>query len=171
MRSFRFHSPDPDPARCGEHEPRRDRERRGSSPLERSDEPGSSEFGEVSRRALLSDPSAVPVRVNGHFTSEEKRKIFRGMVVAELEAGFLRYSKRQALIQYGTRLGLSEFDANLLIAEAQYHRNEIEPTGFLTPATLDALTRPERWSTSMRIAMALVVAIFIDLLLIRFVIH
>jgi hypothetical protein len=108
---------------------------------------------------------------SGHFTSEEKRAIFRAMVVGELEAGFLRYSRRQALLEYAIRLGLSEFDANLLIAEAQYHRDEIEPTGFMTPATVDALSSPERWSTSMRIAVALVIAIFIDLLLIRFVIH
>ena len=171
MRSFRFHSPDPDPASRSEGEPKRERERRASSPLEQPAKRSSPELGDISRRTLVADAPATPVRVNGHFSSEEKRKIFRGMVVAELESGFLRYSKRQALIQYATRLGLAEFDANLLIAEAQYHRDEIEPTSFLTPATLDALTRPERWSTSMRIAMALVVAIFIDLLLIRFVVH
>lgn len=93
------------------------------------------------------------------------------MVVGELEAGFLRYSRRQALIQYAARLGISEFDANLLIAEAQYHRDEIEPGGFHTPATLESLSQPERWSTPMRLALAIVIAIFIDLLLIRFVIH
>ena len=107
----------------------------------------------------------------GCFTSDEKRKIFRGMVVAELEAGFLRYSRRQSLIQYARRLGISEFDANLLIAEAQYRRDEIEPTGFLSPATLESVAAPERWSISMRLALALVAAIFIDLLLIRFFLH
>jgi hypothetical protein len=107
----------------------------------------------------------------GHFTSDEKRKIFRGMVIAELEAGFLRYSRRQALIAYARRLGIPEFDANLLIAEAQYHRNDIDSTGFLTPATLDTLAEPQRWSISMRLALALVIAVFIDLLLIRFVLH
>ncbi len=118
-----------------------------------------------------SERARPAVGMTGHFTSEEKRKIFRGMVVAELEAGFLRYSRRQALILYASKLGISEFDANLLIAEAQYHRDEIEPTGFLTSASIETLSQPERWSTSMRLAVAIVVAIFIDLLLIRFIIR
>ena len=129
---------------------------------------------EVMRSSQPAAPGSIAATrpaLSGHFTAEEKRKIFRAMVVSELEAGFLRYSRRQSLIQYAGKLGISEFDANLLIAEAQFHRDEIEPTGFISPATLDSLTSPERWSVSMRIAIALVIAIFIDLLLIRFVIH
>ncbi|HOB74918.1 MAG TPA: hypothetical protein PKG54_10365 [Phycisphaerae bacterium] len=100
------------------------------------------------------------------FTSEEKRRIFKSMVVGELEAGFLRYSKREELIRYAAHLGLSEFDAMLLIAEAQYHAGDIEPVRFESAATLGTLTRPDAWSIPMRLSFALVAAIFIDLLLI-----
>lgn len=100
------------------------------------------------------------------FTREEKRQIFRGMVVGELEAGFLRYSRRQALINYARMLGISEFEANLLIAEAQYHAGDIEPVGFDAAATFQSVSRPEAWSPSLRISFALAAAILIDLLLI-----
>src|SRR4029077_17009518 len=99
-------------------------------------------------------------------STEDKKKIFRGMVVGELEAGFLRYSRRQALIQYATVLGISEFDANLLTAEAQYHAGGIEPFGFDTAATLSTVARPDAWSVPMRLTFALVAAVFVDLLLI-----
>lgn len=124
-----------------------------------------------SMRLIRPDTPQSAASSAGHFTAEEKRKIFRGMVVSELEAGFLRYSRRQALIAYGRRLGLSEFDANLLIAEAQYHRDEITPTGFTSTINLETVTRPETWSVSLRIGMALAIAIFVDLLLIRFIAH
>jgi hypothetical protein len=111
------------------------------------------------RRAGSDRPRAV-------FTSEEKRRIFKGMVVGELEAGFLRYSKREELIRYAASLGLSEFEAMLLIAEAQYHRGEIEPLRFESAATFETLSSPDTWSVPMRLAFALVAAICFDLVLI-----
>jgi hypothetical protein len=96
------------------------------------------------------------------FTSEEKRRLFKGMVVGELEAGFLRYSKREQLIGYAAQLGMSEFEAMLLIAEAQYRADQIEPLHFESAATLGSLTRPDAWSIPMRLSFALVAAIFID---------
>ncbi len=100
------------------------------------------------------------------FSSEEKRKIFKGMVVGELEAGFLRYSRRQALMQYASALGIGEFEANLLIAEAQYNAGDLEPVSFESALTLASVTQPETWSSSLRLAFALVAAMFIDLALI-----
>ena len=100
------------------------------------------------------------------FTGEEKRKLFRGMVVAELEAGYLRYSRRQELLKYAGYLGIPEFEATLLIAEAQFHAGDIEPVTFSTAATLDHLTQPQRWSWSMRLAFSLTAAAFIDVALI-----
>lgn len=100
------------------------------------------------------------------FTRDEKRAVFKGMVVSELEAGFLRYSKRQALLRYAARLGIPEFEATLLIAEAQFRNGDIEPISFDSAATLENMTRPEAWSVPMRLAFALVGAIFIDLLII-----
>jgi hypothetical protein len=100
------------------------------------------------------------------FTAEEKRRIFRSMVVGELEAGYLRYSKREELIRYGAHLGLTEFECMLLIAEAQHNAGQIEPLRFGSAATLDTLTRPDAWSIPMRLSFALVIAILLDLLLI-----
>jgi hypothetical protein len=103
------------------------------------------------------------------FTSEEKRRIFRSMVVGELDAGFLRYSKREELIRYAAHLGLTEFEAMLLIAEAQHNADQIEPLHFDSAATLEALSRPEAWSIPMRLSFALIVAVFVDLLLIYWI--
>lgn len=103
------------------------------------------------------------------FTSEEKRMIFKSMVVGELDAGFLRYSKREELIRYAARLGLTEFEAMLLIAEAQHNADQIEPVHFDSAATLGALSRVDAWSIPMRLIFALIGAAFIDLLLIYWI--
>jgi len=105
-------------------------------------------------------------RSAGHFTREEKREIFKGMVVGELEAGFLRYSKRQSLLKYAVRLGIPEFEACLLIAEAQYYAGDIEPLGFMGGELVEAGGEPESMSVSMKLGLALVAAIAIDLMLI-----
>ena len=104
-----------------------------------------------------------PYRSAHHFTAEEKRTVFKGMVVGELEAGFLRYSKRQALLRYAAGLNIPEFEASLLMAEAQYRADDIEPVGF-NPAKI--IDQPEVLSIRQRLGMALAAAIFIDLVLI-----
>ena len=95
------------------------------------------------------------------FTGHEKRQVFKGMVVAELEAGILRYSRRAALMQYAAKLGIPEFEACLLIAEAQYHSSDIEPVCFDAEATLENIMRPDAWSIPMRLTFALVTAVFL----------
>jgi hypothetical protein len=102
-------------------------------------------------------------------TREEKRRIFKQMVVHELEGGFLRYSRREALMRYAAQLKLAEFEATLLIAEAQYSPDTLEtvdPVEFGSAVTINAATSPERWSISLRIAIALVVAAVIDVAII-----
>jgi hypothetical protein len=113
-------------------------------------------------------PGARPTdrRTTAPLTYEEKRRIFKGMVVAELEAGYLRYSKRQELMRYAHRLGIPEFEATLLMAEAQYHEDEIDPVNFDSMASLSNLARPETWSVSLRLAVAFLAAIFIDVAII-----
>jgi hypothetical protein len=100
------------------------------------------------------------------FTLGEKREIFKGMVVGELEAGFLRYSRRQALLEYAQKLGIPEFEACLLIAEAQYHAGDIEPIRLDSAATLENVEKMENWSVPVKLLVALFVAVFVDLLLI-----
>ena len=85
-------------------------------------------------------------------TREEKRRIFKQMVVHELEGGFLRYSRREALMKYAAQLKLAEFEATLLIAEAQYSPDTLEtvdPVEFGSAVTLSTATSPERWSPSL----------------------
>ncbi len=105
-------------------------------------------------------------RITTPLTSDEKRKIFKGMVVAELEAGLLRYSKRQELLRYATHLGIPEFEATLLMAEAQYYEDDIAPVSFDSVAGLENLTQPEKWSIPLRVAMAFIAALIIDAALI-----
>ncbi|GMV96411.1 MAG: hypothetical protein HRF43_11595 [Phycisphaerae bacterium] len=112
-------------------------------------------------------PEILPRRQpSAAFTADEKRRIFKSMVVGELEAGFLRYSKREELLRYAAVLGIQEFEAMLLMAEAQHQADQLEPVYFNSAATLDALSRPHAWSAAMRLWFALAVAIGIDLLLI-----
>jgi len=104
-------------------------------------------------------------RIAAALTSEEKRKIFKAMVVGELEVGFLRYSRREALLRYASGLGIPEFEACLLIAEAQFHADDIEPIAFIPPGTLIATPRDESWSVSLRLAAIGGVSVFVDALL------
>ncbi|MBP7936580.1 MAG: hypothetical protein KA354_18215 [Phycisphaerae bacterium] len=107
----------------------------------------------------------APVYPAPEFTREEKRRIFKQMVVHELEGGFLRYSRREALMRYAAQLKIGEFEATLLIAEAQYSPDTLEtvdPIEFGTAVTLKSATSPERWSLSLRIAIAMAVAALID---------
>ncbi len=99
-------------------------------------------------------------------TMAEKKRVFKGMVVSELEAGFLRYSRREALLRYAATLKIPEFEACLLIAEAQFHSGDIEPIEFQTAATLETITQPEAWSIPLRLAVALAAAVVIDLVVI-----
>ncbi len=98
-------------------------------------------------------------------TREEARRIFKGMVVAELDAGFLRYSRRQALLKQASRMGIADFEAALLIAEAQYYSGDLEPLE-PPPAFLQDESRPPAWSPAIQLAFAAVVALLVDLVLI-----
>jgi hypothetical protein len=106
----------------------------------------------------------LPARRDLTFSYDEKRNIFKGMVVSELEAGFLRYSRRQELIKQAARLGIPEFEACLLIAEAQFKAGDIEPIRLDTAATLDHLSRPETWSIPVQLVVAAFIAVCVDLL-------
>ena len=114
----------------------------------------------------ISTGKTIPYRSAHNFTTEEKRTIFKGMVVGELEAGFLRYSKRQDLLRYAAGLNIPEFEACLLIAEAQYRADDIEPVGFNTAKLIDRIDKPVVLSIPLRLGLALIAAVFIDLALI-----
>ncbi len=109
------------------------------------------------------------------FTQAERRKIFQQMVVGELEAGVLRYSRRRALLRYAETIGIQSFDASLLIAEAQYRARQLDPIELDTRATIpmpqvepEAVT--EIRSPGYQFAFALLVAAIIDLMLIVWIV-
>ncbi len=113
----------------------------------------------------------TPKAPRAEFTQAEKRRIFVQMVVAELEAGLLRYSRRRALLRYAEDIGIPAFDANLLIAEAQYRAKQLEPIEFETAVTLPTAARVEAWPTRYKVIVALITAAIIDLLLIAWITH
>jgi hypothetical protein len=51
----------------------------------------------------------------------------RRLIAQNLEDGLLRYSRRQKLLAEARRLGFSEFQAQLLIAQVQFGDRELEP--------------------------------------------
>lgn len=105
----------------------------------------------------------TPVRLN----ADEKRRVFKGMVVAELESGFLRYSRREKLLNYARQMRIPEFEANLLIAEAQFYSDHIDAIHFDSPVTFTSATSPEHWSAPLRLTVALLGAVALDLVLIH----
>jgi hypothetical protein len=100
------------------------------------------------------------------FTLAEKRRIFKQMVITELEGGLLRYSRRRALLRYAEDIGIERFDANLLIAEAQYRFKRHEPIDFDTAIDLPTITHPGAWPASYKLTAALIFAAVLDLVLI-----
>jgi len=99
----------------------------------------------------------------------DKREIFKQMVVSQLEAGFLRYSRRTALMNFARQIGIGEFDATLLIAEAQFYADRIEPFPFETlPPPLDPPTDVEpdgpAGTFTWRLMFAAAVALLLDLM-------
>ena len=116
----------------------------------------------------LPEPFAAPAsrQSASRLDPLDKRQVFRQMVVAELESGFLRYSKRKALLKYAARIGISEFDAMLLIAEAQFYADQIEPAQVDSAVVLSEPPRVETWSPATTLLLALGVAAVLDVSLI-----
>jgi hypothetical protein len=110
-------------------------------------------------------------RHRAEFTQAERRRIFRQMVVAELEQGLLRYSRRRELLRYAEEIGVPSFDANLLIAEAQYRAKQLEPIELDTRSDFplppfEPEARSGTLTPGFQLMLALLVAAIIDLMLI-----
>ncbi len=101
------------------------------------------------------------------FSAEEKRRIFKAMVVSELEAGLLRYTRRQRLLKYAETLGIPAFEASLLIAEAQFHAARLAAPSLAPEEQTPLILRPNSWPIWAKISFALVIAVIIDVILIR----
>ena len=81
----------------------------------------------------------------------EARIIFAAMVKADMEAGLLRYSKRRRLVRYAAKIGIAEFEAQLIMAQV---RTEAGPNGSVRPLTpediRDTLRRAGQYNLTMR---------------------
>lgn len=120
-------------------------------------------------RSTTGAPPQYDPPPTGTFSPAQKREVFKRMVVSELDAGFLRYSKREALMKYAAQAGISEFEASLLIAEAVYREKDLEPLAFDSAATLATLSHVEVWPIRIKLAVALLAAALIDLVLIYWI--
>lgn len=112
-------------------------------------------------------PSTTPTaELPGGLDSLDKRQVFRQMVVGSLESSFLRYSKRKALLEYAARIGISEFDAMLLIAEAQFYSDRIDPATDDGAWLLKDPPGVELWSPGTKLLLAIGIAAAVDAVLI-----
>ena len=82
------------------------------------------------------------------------RETFRATVRESLEGGLVRYSKRRELLRLAGELGLSTFEANVLIAEVQYHQPDKGPFG----------ASSTRWRFGRRRWIAAVIAIMLTVM-------
>ncbi len=120
----------------------------------------------TSLRLVHPGPDSIPAdRATKPLTMEEKHEVFKGLVVASLDAGFLRYSRRQELLKIAARLGLGEFEACLLIAEAQFQSGDIDPIASDEFAHFQESPVPAGLSVWMRIGLAMAVAAIFDVVL------
>ncbi|HOA74977.1 MAG TPA: hypothetical protein PL151_15750 [Phycisphaerae bacterium] len=97
---------------------------------------------------------------------QDKRELFKSLVVHSLDAGFLRYSRRQELLRIAAQLGFGEFEACLMIAEAQFHSDQIDPAEAGNLASYDVTPVARGVLTTAQIAAALIAAAVVDAILI-----
>ena len=128
---------------------------------------------------MLQRPSLRIARPSGEYSPADRgirpsstevshRDIFKGLVVASLDAGFLRYSRRQELLEIAARMGIGEFEACLLIAEAQFRSSDIDPIE-LAETGLEPNPVSAGVSISTQIALAVIAATFVDLVVVWWV--
>ncbi len=117
-------------------------------------------------RIVRPPDQGIAERSTRPFTADQKRELFKGLVVASLDGGFLRYSRRQELIEIGRRLGFGEFEACLLIAEAQFRSGDIDPVDVGHYSDLQEPPAAAGLRISTQISLALLVAFAVDVAII-----
>lgn len=99
-------------------------------------------------------------------SAKDKRDLFKALVIGSLDAGFLRYSQRQELLRIAAQLGFEEFEACLLIAEAQFHSDAIDPADAGQLEAYDVAPVARQASFSMPLGSALLAAALVDAIII-----
>jgi len=114
--------------------------------------------------------SESEARPPARFTRLGFEQIFKRMVADELQRGPLPYRRRRKLMRYAAQIGIKPFQASLLIAEAQReagHLDDIDQIDVHDAADVTTLIHPERWPLWFKLTAALIVAIIVDLMIIR----
>jgi len=79
------------------------------------------------RRAVVAARTRPPRRTWVDFIEQSPRERFAGEVINRLDGTILRYSMRLQLLHIGGQLGLSRFDACLIIAQVQHRATQAPP--------------------------------------------
>jgi hypothetical protein len=119
-------------------------------------------IGALHRAAAVAQASAPPVAP----VDPRLKAAFVRMVQYEIKGGVLRYSKRRELLSFARKLGLSDFEAHLLIAQAQYGDSPLEPCAARQPVEPAYLVTPRQTPTWLKASLAVLAAAAIDLALI-----
>ncbi len=106
-------------------------------------------------------------RTPARFTKLELRQIFKRMVADELAKGPLPYGRRRKLMRYAAQTGLGPFEASMLIAQAQRETGQPDSLNVQQPDPLTTLVHPERWPIWFKLTAALIIALLVDLVVIR----
>jgi hypothetical protein len=132
------------------------------------DEPGRHDAARRQLEALhrayrvLRDPRRQAELADEHAGHEPDRlDRLRRLIAASIEDGLLRYSNRQAILDEGRRLGISDFHAQLLIAEVQFGGEHV-----LSPAAVPEAD-PEASRRWARLGAAGALGLAVLLLLLR----
>jgi hypothetical protein len=114
--------------------------------------------------AALRDPPRQGDDAQRTATASDALARLQGLIVASLEDGLLRYSRRQDILARGRELGFGDFQTQLLIAQVQFGAAEMPVTCStgLAPARADSRT----WA---RLAGVAVLALTIFLFLVQWV--
>lgn len=94
--------------------------------------------------AVLRDPHRQAEYLEARTGAQDRVTELRRLIAAALEDGLLRYSRRQMILERARELGLSEFQAQLLIAQVQFGGDEVL-NGETSPAARKTETRSDMW--------------------------
>ena len=94
--------------------------------------------------AVLCDPHRQAEYLEARTGTPDRVTELRRLIVAALEDGLLRYSRRQMVLERARELGLNEFQAQLLIAQVQFGGDEVL-NGETSPAARKTETRSDMW--------------------------
>ena len=113
--------------------------------------------------AALREPRQQAEHLRTRVNGADDVTQLRQLIAAALEGGLLRYSRRQEIITEAQRLGFSDFQTQLLIAQVQFGDDQFQPA---TPGSRRA-ARAESSRAWARFAAAGVLALAMFLALVR----